>query len=232
MGGIHDDHRKRLRAEYAKNGMGSLSEERLLELLLFTPIPRKDTYDIAKRLLKRFGNMRGVLEANIDDLQEVEDVGFSTALYLKAIFDAAYNYILPHATPPKKFRNEQDLKKFIIGIFEGCEVEKIAVLCLNRDNKLLYQGILQEGDVSSASFRMRRLTEIAIKTNAAYVIVAHNHPHGSEMPSSDDLDATHRMAASLATNGIELREHYIVHGDSITSIMRVICYDPARGRYR
>ena len=87
--GLHDDHRKRLREQYAKNGMGSLTEERLLELILFTPIPRKDTYDISKRLLKRFGNIRGVLEANIEDLQEIEDVGFSTALYLKAIYDAA-----------------------------------------------------------------------------------------------------------------------------------------------
>lgn len=49
--GLHDDHRKRLREQYAKNGMGSLTEERLLELILFTPIPRKDTYDISKRLL-------------------------------------------------------------------------------------------------------------------------------------------------------------------------------------
>jgi len=232
MGGIHDDHRKRLRAEYAKNGMGSLTEERLLELILFTPIPRKDTYAIAKRLLKRFGNMRGVLEANIDDLQEIEDVGFSTALYLKAIYDAAYNYVIPREKLPNKFRNEQELKKFVISIFDGCEVEKIAVLCLNRDNKLLYQGILQEGDVSSASFQMRRLTEIAIKTNAAYVIVAHNHPHGSEMPSTDDLDATHRMASSLATNGIELKEHYIVHGNSITSIVRVIGYNPSKTGFR
>lgn len=232
MGGIHDDHRKRLRAEYAKNGMGSLTEERLLELILFTPIPRKDTYAIAKRLLKRFGNMRGVLEANINDLQEIEDVGFSTALYLKAIYDAAYNYVIPREKLPNKFRNEQELKKFVISIFDGCEVEKIAVLCLNRDNKLLYQGILQEGDVSSASFQMRRLTEIAIKTNAAYVIVAHNHPHGSEMPSTDDLDATHRMASSLATNGIELKEHYIVHGNSITSIVRVIGYNPSKTDFR
>ena len=73
--GLHDDHRKRLREQYAKNGMGSLTEERLLELILFTPIPRKDTYDISKRLLKRFGNRRGVREANIEDLQEIEDEG-------------------------------------------------------------------------------------------------------------------------------------------------------------
>lgn len=224
--GLHDDHRKRLREQYAKNGMGSLTEERLLELILFTPIPRKDTYDISKRLLKRFGNIRGVLEANIDDLQEIEDVGFSTALYLKAIYDAAYNYILPHAaSAPSKFRNEQELRKFIFDMFEDSVVEKIAVLCLNRDYKLLYHGILQEGDVSSASFRMRRLTEVAIKTNAAYVYVAHNHPNGTEMPSNEDIDATRRMAASLATNGIELREHYVIHGNGMTSIMKVMGYN-------
>ncbi len=224
--GLHDDHRKRLREQYAKNGMGSLTEERLLELILFTPIPRKDTYDISKRLLKRFGNIRGVLEANIEDLQEIEDVGFSTALYLKAIYDAAYNYILPHAaSAPSKFHNEQELKKFILDMFDDSVVEKIAVICLSRDYKLLYHGILQEGDVSSAAFHMRRLTEVAIKTNAAYVYIAHNHPHGTEMPSNEDLDATRRMASSLATNGIELCEHYVIHGKGMTSIMRVMGYN-------
>lgn len=222
MSGIHDDHRARLRAQYAENGIGSLSEERLLELLLFTPIPRKDTYAIAKHLLKRFGNMRGVLEANIDDLQEVENVGFSTALYLKAIYDAAYNYIIPEKKPPKKFKHEREMLKFIVSMFEGAEVEKVAVLCFNKDHMLLYQGILQEGNVSSASFRMRRLTEIAIKTNATYVVIAHNHPGGSNMPSDEDILSTRRIATSLATNGIELWDHYIVHGDETTSVFTAI----------
>ena len=110
-------------------------------------------------------------------------------------------------------------------MFDDSVVEKIAVICLSRDYKLLYHGILQEGDVSSAAFHMRRLTEVAIKTNAAYVYIAHNHPRGTEMPSNEDLDATRRMASSLATNGIELREHYVIHGKGMTSIMRVMGYN-------
>ena len=225
MSGIHDNHRERLRTQYAENGEGSLSEERLLELILFTPIPRKDTYAIAKRLLKRFGNMRGVLEANINDLRTVEDVGFSTALYLKAIYDAAHNYILPHIKPPKRFKHEREMMSFIVDMFEGSVVEKVAVLCFNKDFMLLHQGILQEGNVAAASFKMRRLTEIAIKTNASYVILAHNHPRGSDMPSSEDLDSTRRIASSLATNGIVLWDHLIVHGKETTSILRILGYN-------
>ncbi len=110
-------------------------------------------------------------------------------------------------------------------MYEGCSEERVAVLCMSRDNRLLYHGFIQEGDVSSASFHMKKLTEVAIKTNANHIILAHNHPGGSELPSSEDLTATRHMAASLATNGIELREHYIVHDGKLTSILEVLGYN-------
>ncbi len=65
MAGLHDEHRRKVRERYIKSGEGSLTPERLLEIVLFTPNSRKDTYDISKRLLKRFGTIRSVLEANI-----------------------------------------------------------------------------------------------------------------------------------------------------------------------
>ena len=222
MGGIHDKHRKRLRESYAKDGPGSLTPERLLELLLFTPIPRADTYATAKALIKRFGGLKEVFEANINDLQEVENVGFSTAIYIKAIYDLNRNYLKPKEDIPKGFSNEKDLERFVISLFEGARVEKVAIICLSKDFKLLHHGIIQEGTISSASFKMRRVTEIAINTNASYVVVAHNHPAGSALPSDTDIDATRMMASSLSSNGIELREHYIVYKNNITPLMKIL----------
>ena len=65
----HSGHRHRL---IQKLDSGSLCEHEYLEMLLFNAVPRRNTNDIAHRLLARFGNIRDVLGAPLEQLQQVE----------------------------------------------------------------------------------------------------------------------------------------------------------------
>ena len=58
---VHDKHRERLRDRYLNEGIDGLRDHEVLELILFYAIPRKDTNELAHKLLNKFGNLSGVL---------------------------------------------------------------------------------------------------------------------------------------------------------------------------
>ena len=72
----HDGHRQRLRNRFLASPE-SFEDHELLELILFYSIPRKNTNEIAHRLLARFGSVKGVLNASVDALTEIDDIGES-----------------------------------------------------------------------------------------------------------------------------------------------------------
>lgn len=79
---LHSDHRSRLRDRLLSFGTESLAEHELLELLLFTPIRRRNTNAIAHRLIERFGSLFGVLDAPMEELAKVDGMGDVSARFL------------------------------------------------------------------------------------------------------------------------------------------------------
>ena len=63
--GEHDGHRERLRQRFLENGLDSLQDHEVLELLLFYAVPRRDTKELAWRLLHHFGSLSAVLDLSL-----------------------------------------------------------------------------------------------------------------------------------------------------------------------
>ena len=82
---MHDEHRKRLRERFIKEGIDSFEAHQILELMMFYTIPRKDTNETAHLLLDKFGTFANVLDAPVKELMEVKGVGENTALFLNMI---------------------------------------------------------------------------------------------------------------------------------------------------
>ncbi len=78
-------HRQRLRDRFASGGAEALPDYELLELVLFSAIPRRDTKPLAKRLLARFGSFAEVVNAPPERLKEVKGVGDAAVLQLKLV---------------------------------------------------------------------------------------------------------------------------------------------------
>src|SRR5262245_20152034 len=85
----HSGHRQRLRDRFRKGGAEALPDYELLELVLFRAVPRRDTKDIAKRLMARFGSFAEVINAPPERLKEVRDVGDAIVTELMLIRAAA-----------------------------------------------------------------------------------------------------------------------------------------------
>lgn len=81
----HEGHRQRVKKRFREQGLKNFEPHNVLELLLFYAIPRRDTNEIAHRLLEAFGTFSRVLDAPVEELTKVEGISENSALLLKLI---------------------------------------------------------------------------------------------------------------------------------------------------
>lgn len=218
---LHQGHRERLRARFLAEGLDAFEDHQVLELLLFQALPRQDTNPIAHRLMRRFGSLSAVLEADPTDLASVEGVGAQTAAFLALIPQVTRRYFLDrvrHARTP--LDTSEAAAEYLIPLMAGRAEEVFYVVCLDSRLRVLYPALVSEGTVKDALVQPRQVVEAAIRHRAAAVILAHNHPGGTAKPSNHDHQITRHLVQTLGGIDIRVVDHVIVAGDRIYSFAR------------
>lgn len=208
-------HRQRLRERFLKSGLEGLADYEVLELLLTLAIPRSDVKQPAKALIARFGNLRGILDAPLAELQAVKGVGSVAPVALRIIRAAATLYLQQATEAQEVAADPQALADFWrmkIGALP-CEVFEAAYLDSAR--RVLRDGVerLEEGAIDRAAVYPRRLVESALRRGAAAIILAHNHPNGEVTPSEPDKLLTRALVLAAETVEIRILDHLIVSPD-------------------
>ncbi len=223
---IHAGHRQRLKDRFRREGLDNFDELYVLELLLFYAIPQKDTNPLAHRLLDHFGSLSGVLGASADELEKVEGVGKNAATFLSLITQVCRYYQVKRTEPGEILRTIDQCGNYLMPHFIGRENETVFMLCLDAKCKVICCKMVGEGSVNSANIPIRRVVEMALAANATTVVLAHNHPSGLAIPSADDVQTTHRVAAALAAVEISLADHIVVSQNDFVSIVQSQYYKP------
>ena len=214
----HDGHRKRLKARFVKSGLDDFEPHNVLELLLFYSIPRKDTNPLAHRLISRFGSLSGVFDANHEELMKVEGITENTAVLISMVPQMARKYLEDKADAVNAIGGFKDIGMYLMPKFVGRTVETIMLASLDNKNKIISCNIVAEGETDRATLSKRKVMEEAMRVGATRVILAHNHPRGFAMPSSEDIYLTREIYALLASVGIELVDHIIFAEDDFVSL--------------
>lgn len=218
----HENHRARVRETFRKAGVDGMPDHNLLELLLFYSIPRKDTNEIAHRLIETFGSLNGVFDAPYERLIEVEGVGESSALLLSLVPGMCRRYI-EGMTAKKKINlsTPEAVGDYIVKKYYGCKTEVFYMLCLDAVGNLINCCKLSEGSTGTVVVDKRIMLETALRNNADKIVFAHNHPNGIAAPSKNDLEMTYDFSTVLSTVGIRLADHFIVAGNEYLSLASV-----------
>lgn len=214
---IHDGHRQRLKKQFLEKGLDSFTQVQVLELLLFYAIPRKDTNPMAHELIDRFGSLAQVLEAPVEALCQVNGISENVATMLHLYREAGRYYQVNRMSQCVILSTLADCAGYLLPFFFGRTVETVFLLCLDAKCKVLCCKELAEGDVNSTSISVRKVVETALNAKATSVVLAHNHPSGLAIPSSEDMQTTRRIAQGLRAVEIVLADHVIVADDDYIS---------------
>jgi len=215
---LHDDHRERVRNEFLAHGFDdSTPLHKVLEMLLFYSIPRKDTNELAHELANRFGSLEGVLEASPEELKKIKGIGDNTVAFLKFLIFITGKYRSEKQIENKRFATMAAVADYLYGKYLGCKKEMFAVTTFNGKGEILAFDVINKGDVSSVGFSVREVIEVVLKRNAVAVMLYHNHPGGQATPSNEDLLETVKIFDALAHIDVALLDHIVVtEGDYVS----------------
>ena len=215
-------HRKRLRARFLKTGLEGFSDYEIVELLLTLAIPRSDVKQPAKALLRRFGSLRGILDAPLAELQSVKGVGEVAAVSLQVVRESATLYLQKMAEGTEALKEPQRLIDFWRGRIGSLMHEVFAVAYLDSACRVLHNGVetLQKGTVDRAAVYPRNIVEAALRRQAAALVLAHNHPNGKVEPSEHDKILTRAVVLAAETVNLQIVDHLIVSSQDAFSFRK------------
>lgn len=211
-------HRARMRQKLIEKGAGSLTELEILEMLLYGSAPRGDTKPLAKRLIRHFSSLSGVVRAEIADLRLVSGVGDAVISAIK--IGEAMGLHISHARVKGRqvLTHWLDVQKYCVSKLAHEPTEYVMVLCLDGQNRLIADETISRGTVNQTSIYPREVVKLALLNFARAVIIVHNHPGAEMTPSRADIDITKDIATALAVMDIKLHDHLIVAGQDCVSL--------------
>ncbi|MCX7715261.1 MAG: DNA repair protein RadC [Clostridia bacterium] len=216
---MHEGHRNRLRERLlSEKERDTLNEHEILELLLFYIIPRKNTNPIAHALLKAFGSLANVFDAEVDKLMQVEGIGRSAATFINMIPAFFREYAKSKNNIVNAILTSENVGEYVKALFYGRIYEVFYLISLDSSNRVINTDIICHGSIDSVEINLRNIINTVLRTNASSVILAHNHPGGSPMPSQSDKEITKTIQHALSYINIKLLDHIVVSGEEYISM--------------
>ena len=215
---LHEGHRERMKKEFLANGLDNLPEHKMLEMLLFYCVPRRDTNELAHQLIEKYKSLAGVLDAPAEELVKFSGITENGVVLLKLIIPLARAYGLGRETKDPVFKSVEDIGDYLLKRYFGFTEEAFSIVCMDSKGKLLDFKILGEGDINSVGVSTRNVIQIALNSNAVCVVLAHNHPSGIALPSNQDIAITEQIKTALSHVNVRVIDHIIIADNDYVSM--------------
>jgi len=202
----HAGHRKRL---LSKLPSGTLEMHELLEILFFYSIKQKNTNGLAHRALADFGDAVDLFSANLEQLQQINGIGLSTASLIMCV--EQIHEKLNQATKrsyPKKYDVDGFLK-YAETEYRGLQQEVFDVYLLKADRSIWMRKRFTSDSVSSVTVDTADFSNLVAVNRPAGLVIAHNHPSGSADPSEKDDKTTKDCQMICRMHNVLFCEHAI-----------------------
>ncbi len=211
-------HRARLRKRLLDGGSEALADHELIEYLLMTAVPRKDMKPLAKALLKRFGGLAGVLNAEPAALAQENGMGAASTAALKIVALATRRLARTGLQEQPVLASWQMLIDYLTINMAHLRHERVRVLYLDTKNRLILDDQLSDGTLDEAAIHPREVVKKALDLGASALILVHNHPSGSPEPSRADVQITNKIAEAGRLLGITVHDHVIIGKEGHVSL--------------
>jgi DNA repair protein RadC len=208
----------RPRERLASLGAEALSNAELIAILLRTGIEGMNAVQLAQRVLMDFGGLSGLHKMPFDELRHRRGIGLAKAAQLKAAVELGrrLSVALPEERPT--IQSPDDAAALLLYEMGALEQEHFRVLLLDTRNRLIRMAEVYQGSLNASLIRVGEAFREAVRSNAASVIMVHNHPSGDPTPSPDDVSVTRALVEAGRLLDIEVLDHLIIGKNRFVSL--------------
>ena len=193
-----------------------LTDSQLLSQLLSYCEP--DPSLKADALLAQFGNLANLLDSCPEDLLAEPVLTKSGASLVRLVAELHRRYLLIRSRTEMFLRDSESIVNYLWPLFAREKEEVVYLLSLDNVRRVLSCDKLSRGDSDSVCLPLRTLVKEVLVTEAAAVVLAHNHPSGIGLPSEEDIATTEALQAMLEPLGIVLLDHFVFFEDRYISM--------------
>jgi DNA repair protein RadC len=188
------------------------SKAELVELLLIYGIPRKDVKPLAYDLLKKFGDILGVVSAPKEALCAVPKMTKDAAILLKLVNKITLLRYERRLSDSPILNDDKRLYDYCGLLLMSKKQEEFHALFLDKNQRLLQDYVHAAGLAEKVDVSPQAIVRRAIEAHAKFAILAHNHPDSNDCFSQQDADVTTKIKSMLGPVGVELLDHILICG--------------------
>ncbi len=211
---------ERPRERLIKYGCNGLSDAQLVGVVIGTgdQSSKKNAVDLGRDLLEKFGNFYNIDSATVPEISTVKGFGSAKAAQVKAALEMGKRMMSQKGSASrKKMKSSQDFFEQFGPFMRNLKKEVVKVVLLNPKLHVIKDITISEGSVNQSIVHPREVMTPAIKESASSIVLLHNHPSGDPVPSSADIEITHRVNKTGEIIGIKLLDHIIIGHDDYYS---------------
>jgi DNA repair protein RadC len=192
-----------------KNGPESLNDYELLAVIIRTGTRGEKSIELAKRILSQLPVYDGLLSIphlEMKDLMKMKGIGKVKAIQIKCIGELSKRIAKETLSMTDPFT----IASYYMEEMRHLSNEQLRLILLNTKNKLIREEIVTVGTVNASLISTREILIKALRYEAVYMIIIHNHPSGDPTPSREDIVVTRKLKDAGQLIGIGLLDHIII----------------------
>ncbi len=207
---------ERPREKLLARGAGTLSNAEIMALFFGTGRPGMSAIELGRELLRRFGSLKGISRATVEELSTINGIGPAKAAQLAAVFEFG-NRLAGERFTSEPLDSPEAIFELVGPEMARLDQESLRVVLLNAKNRLIQVVEVSRGTVDQAIAHPRDILKPAIQFSASSFVLVHNHPSGDPSPSSADYRVTRNVRESAKLMQIDFVDHVIVGAESVSS---------------
>lgn len=199
------------REKLVSKGRSVLSDAELIAILIGSGSRSESAVELSKRILASVNNnLQELGRLSIKQLMAFKGIGEAKAVSIAAALEVGRRRRDEDAVKINKIGSSQDVFNLLQPIMGDLEHEEFWILYLNNSNKVLHKAQLSKGGITGTLVDVRLVMKQTLELGAVAIILAHNHPSGTLMPSAADKQMTKKIQSACDTLDIRVLDHLII----------------------